>query len=311
MKLSLHVGLFLLTLVTTMLAGVQWLNLDALELGNIARGIPYALAVCAILSAHEAGHYFAARRHGVKTTLPYFLPFPAILIEGLLTFGTLGAVIRIRSHVDSRRTLFDIGVSGPIAGFVASLAVLIAGYATLPSFDYLLAIHPEYARMDHLPAGGLTFGTPLILHVVRGIVPMNHAFIPPMNEVYHYPLLCAGWFGMFLTAMNLLPVGQLDGGHIARALLGKNVQRLEQLVLILLVTLGILGIFDEIGFNLHCGWPGWLFWAAILAFLVRRSRKQEDVNADEIALDNPRRLIAITCALILVFTFSFSPFSFD
>jgi membrane-associated protease RseP (regulator of RpoE activity) len=311
MKLPLHVALLVLTFVTTTLAGVQWLNIDPFELGNISRGLPFSLCVCSILLAHEMGHYVAARIHHVDTTLPFFIPFPGFLLDGLLSFGTMGAVIRIRSHIDSRKILFDIGAAGPIAGFVVSLAILIAGYLTLPSIDYLYSIHPEYARMDHLPTGGLTFGTPLLFLLLQKIVPASTAFVPPMNEIYHYPLLCSGWFGMFLTSMNLLPVGQLDGGHIAKAVMGQAARKLEIVVFSLLLVLGLAGVVSLFGENLHFGWPGWLLWAAILLYLMIRSRQVAAPADRSLGAGTFRYQITLLCALILILSFSLSPFSLD
>ena len=159
-RAALHVILFSLTFVTTVFAGVQWLNLNPYELADVKRGIPYGVAVCFILLTHEFGHYFAARAHKVDATLPYFLPFPSFMLGGVFPFGTLGAVIRLRSSIDSRRALFDIGASGPIAGFVASVLCLLYGFTTLPTIDYLYSIHPEYVGMPSIPKGGLTFGAP-------------------------------------------------------------------------------------------------------------------------------------------------------
>jgi membrane-associated protease RseP (regulator of RpoE activity) len=306
----LYLGLAVLTILSTTLAGVQWLNLNPFELDNIARGIPYSLAVCFILLSHEMGHYFAARLHKIETTFPFFIPFPAFLMGGLLSFGTFGAVIRIKSVVSSRKALFDIGAAGPIAGFAASLAVLILGYHFLPPITYLHQIHPDYARMDTLPSGGLTFGTPLVMLVLQKTIPQAGAFTPPMNEIYHYPLLCAGWFGMFLTALNLLPVGQLDGGHIAAALGRKKAQPVGIAVVILLALMGILGMAPYIGIDLDLGWPGWLLWAIVLSLMTWRLPRGRDFAADEIKMNPTRTAIAIVCMFIFLSTFAISPLAF-
>ena len=192
----------------------------------------YSILLLAVLGSHELGHYLAARIHNVESTLPYFLPFPPHY--GLMPFGTLGAVIRIRSEIRTRRALFDIGVSGPIAGFTTTLVILAIGFATLPNMEYLYGIHPQYRTMTSLPTGGLTFGSSLGYSIMAFLFAPTGAFVPPMNEIYHYPFLCVGWFGLFLTALNLIPVAQLDGGHILKASIGNRAHPIEVAALILL-----------------------------------------------------------------------------
>ena len=131
-SLIVHLSLFFATFVTVTLAGVQWLNKDPFELANLPYGLEYGCLILLFLSAHEFGHYFAARAHKVETTLPYFLPFPAFL--GIAPFGTFGAVIKVKSGLDSRRALFDIGAAGPISGFVVCIVMLVIGFRTLPPF---------------------------------------------------------------------------------------------------------------------------------------------------------------------------------
>ena len=135
-----------MTFFTTTIAGVLWLNKDPFELSNFYLGIPYSASILFILACHEFGHYFASRYHHVDATLPYFLPFPPIpvLLQLFLNFGTFGAVIRTKSIVPSKKAMFDIGVAGPIAGFVASLLVLTYGFLHLPSQNFILSIHPDY-----------------------------------------------------------------------------------------------------------------------------------------------------------------------
>ncbi|MEX1276661.1 MAG: site-2 protease family protein, partial [Bacteroidota bacterium] len=142
LRILLNILLFLLTFFTTTVAGVQWVGYNPFELQNFFRGIEYSAAILFILGCHEFGHYFAARYHNVKATLPYFIPFPPLPF--LLNFGTLGAVIRTRSIVPSRKAMFDIGVAGPLAGFVACLLVLSYGFLSLPGPESILAIHPNY-----------------------------------------------------------------------------------------------------------------------------------------------------------------------
>jgi membrane-associated protease RseP (regulator of RpoE activity) len=306
-----HLLWFLLTFVTTVLAGVQWLNLNPYELTNIGRGVPYGVGVCAILLAHELGHFVAARSHRIDATLPFFLPFPSFLAGGFFPFGTLGAVIRMKSRVDSRKALFDVGASGPLAGFVTSLAFLYHGFTTLPPIEYLYSIHPEYARMASLPKGGLTFGAPLLYSFLGELASARGSFVPPMNEIYHYPFLCAGWFGLFVTAMNLIPVGQLDGGHIATAVFGKSSHRIAKVSLVLMMLLGILGFFPLIGLVSGFGWPGWLFWAVVLSLMFRRSGGRKSGVIDSAQIDGGRKATAVVCLLVFLFSFSSAPFVID
>lgn len=298
-----------MTFFTTTLAGVQWLTKNPFELANFPAGITYAALLIFMLSSHEFGHYFAARRHGVDSTLPFFLPFPSVF--GLFPFGTLGAVIRLRSPIPSRKVLFDIGAAGPIAGFIVSLVILVIGFTTLPSKEYLYTIHPEYAQMDQLPTGGLSFGaTPLYWLLSRTLAPDN-AFVPAMNEMYHYPFLCVGWFGLFVTAMNLIPVGQLDGGHISYALFGRRYHTIAQVALTALVVMGLSGLLPLVGVEFHYGWPGWLFWALMLIVFIRGFRMQRPPIEDETPLDPVRAFLGWVCVVIFVSCFSLAPFTLE
>jgi len=263
---SLHILLFILTFFTTTLAGVLWLNKDPFELGNFHFGLPYSLCLLAMLAAHEFGHFFAARFHGIQTTLPYFIPIPPFLIN---PFGTMGAVIRIRSMWNSRKALFDIGIAGPIAGFIVTLVILFYGLLTLPGKEYIFSIHPEYRLTGNIPADGLTFGESAFFWLCSKLAPA-HAFFPPMNEVYHYPFLCVGWFGLFITALNLLPIGQLDGGHILYALVGSNIQgKIARVFFTLLILIGLGSLFPLLGWKTRLGTLGWLVWAVILYFIIK------------------------------------------
>ena len=260
-----------------------------------------------MLASHEFGHYIAARSHGVDTTLPYFIPFPSFF--GLFPFGTLGAVIRIRSSIPSRKAIFDIAVAGPIAGFIVSAAILSAGFLTLPPKEYLFTIHPEYAEMASIPTGGLTFGQSIFYWLGANVFAPKGSFIPPMNEMYHYPYLCVGWFGMFVTAMNLIPIGQLDGGHLSHAMFGNAYHKIAQVTLILLVAIGTLGFLPLIGIPFEYGWTGWLFWALLLVIFLRSTKFQRPTFDDETPLDPRRMALGWLCVLIFVGSFSLTPFT--
>jgi membrane-associated protease RseP (regulator of RpoE activity) len=262
-----------------------------------------------MLASHEFGHYVAARLHRVDSTLPFFLPFPPFGF--LVPFGTLGAVIRVRSGIPSRKATFDIGAAGPIAGFVVSVVILIVGFRTLPPVEYLYAIHPEYAQMTSIPQAGLAFGPSVFYKILASLFSAPGAFVPPMNEVYHYPFLCVGWFGMFITALNLIPIGQLDGGHITFALFGNIYHRIGQVSLIVLIVLGTLGFLPLVGFSTSIGWTGWLFWAIVLTVFLRRSLYSRPPLEDMTPLDPRRVALGWLCIVIFLGSFSFVPFTLE
>jgi len=262
----LHLLLFGLTLVSTIYAGGQWVNrvlhyeaqgetlsllFTTVPMGWVVDGLRYAIPLLGFLTVHEFGHYFAARYHRVRTSLPYYIPFP---FNGI---GNFGAVISIRQAVPSTRKLFDIGVAGPLAGFVVALGALLYGFVTLPPPEYLLDLPGHEALKEHIRQYGTFPATPPepsggALVIVVGQTPLFwllsqfFAHVPPMYEVYHYPVLFAGWLGLFFTALNLLPVGQLDGGHVLYALLGATWhRRLAQAFVMLLLFSGGMGFIQE------------------------------------------------------------------
>jgi hypothetical protein len=239
-------------------------------------GAPFALTLMGILLAHEMGHYIYCVRSGVYATLPFFIPAPTLI-------GTLGAFIRIKSPIRSRQALFDIGIAGPIAGFVAASITLVFALA---------ASKP-------LPAGALDsnirIGYPLIFRLVHAALgalglPVGRV---PMGSVYLHPTAIAAWVGMFATALNLLPGGQLDGGHIVYALAPRLHRRISRLTMLLLLPLG-----------LFC-WAGWLIWAILLGFSGIR-HPQVPPWPD---LNPKRKLIAAFAMIMLLLTFIPAPFA--
>ncbi len=307
-KYWIHVGLFLVTLVTTIIAGVEWTTgkMGPYEFNDLANGLPYAFSILFILGVHEFGHYFAAVYHKVKTTLPYFIPFPPI--SGFFNFGTMGAVIKTKEPIPNNKAMFDIGVAGPIAGFVACLIVLIYGFTHLPPVEYLLKIHPDYFLPTYGKEGiELRFGDTLIFALLRHIFTGPNDFVPPMTEIYHYPYLCVGWFGLFVTAMNLIPVGQLDGGHVIYSMFNeKKHEAVASISMILLMALGVLGVLNSFfNLNIKFGWSGWLFWAFILYFFIKV--KHPPVHQFE-ELSAGRKIIGYIAIIIFIISFSPTPF---
>lgn len=238
-KVLLHLGLFLLTFLTTTLAGTEWVHgksvfMDGYSWQDFVSGMPYSIPFLLILSTHEFGHYFTAIHYKVRTTLPYYIPLPPLP----LMFGTLGALIRLKSRVPTKQQNFDIGIAGPLAGFVAAVAVLWYGFATLPAPEYIFQFHPQYQQFgeeyakyvytpQYLPEGtvDVILGKNLIFIFFEKFV-ANPERIPNVHEIIHYPFLFAGFLSLVFTSINLFPIGQLDGGHVVYGLLGFRGHRL-------------------------------------------------------------------------------------
>ncbi|TAK55333.1 MAG: site-2 protease family protein, partial [Bacteroidetes bacterium] len=240
--------------------------------------------------------------HSVNTTLPFYIPAPPFLVN---PFGTLGAVIRIREPLRERKALFDIGIAGPLAGLVATFLVLIAGFITLPDKAFLYTIHPEYLKGIYPPEPGLAFGDSLFFIFLK-VSFSGSGFIPPMNEIYHYPFLCAGWFGLFITAMNLLPVGQLDGGHILYALLGTKQGIISRIFLVIIILLGVSSFLPFVPWVYEPSMTGWLLWAAILYFIIKIDHPP---IPDETPLDTKRKILGWATLIFFIFIFIPLPFS--
>jgi membrane-associated protease RseP (regulator of RpoE activity) len=229
--------LFLLTIFTTILAGIEWifgraiLDAEQLSLGawleprHWLEGGKYAFALLGALTVHEFGHYFAAQYYRIKVTLPYYIPFWFFGV--LFSIGTMGAFIRIKSPLASRKQFFDIGIAGPLAGLLVGFGVLWYAYTHLPEADYPQKMHAEAGQLAEIEEGKSTYFVVgknlLILAFERYVVPeADKAKIPEAKEVHHYPFLFAGYLILLFTVLNLMPIGQLDGGHILYGLLGKR-----------------------------------------------------------------------------------------
>ena len=289
-SLIIACALFLLTLCTSLAAGTQfaaafaknqaasakeWLN--ALELfythpAGLAAGIPFALTLLTILLAHELGHFFACRHHHIRASYPFFIPFPSLI-------GTFGAFILMRSAIRTRRALFDVGASGPLVGFLFAIPALLYGVAHA-------RVVPAITDVKHVD---VIFGAPLALRAVAAIF---HPGVP-VDQLLLHPVGRAAWVGLFATALNLLPAGQLDGGHILRSV-SPRLHRLASLALpVLLLGLGLL---------LH--WWGWYIWGALL--LGIRFLRVPPMY-DEVSLDWKRRVGALLALAVLLLTFMAAP----
>ncbi len=294
---STHVLLFLLTLFSMMVAGAMQQGVDPLteldQLVHLVEGWPFAATLLGILTVHEFGHYFAARRWGVKASLPYFIPLPY-----LSPLGTLGAVIRIRSPIPHKRALLDIGASGPLAGLVVAVAACLVG---LPMSR---VVEPGYflELPGNLRPGVLQLGSPLLFEGLSAWL------LPAAGDdriVLLSPVAFAGWVGLVITAFNLLPVGQLDGGHIAYALLGDRHRGVSRLCFATLLAMGVYGVMSVV-WDLPRGWPGWLLIALLLALVGRRHPPPYHPG---LPLDGRRRMIGILCFILLALCFTLVPLS--
>jgi membrane-associated protease RseP (regulator of RpoE activity) len=260
----LHGGLFLATLITTTMAGAEWMfgrlfipmeGMKTLGWDEFVAGFNFSIPFLAILTVHEFGHYFTARANHVRVTLPYYIPLWIGIGQSI---GTLGAFIRIQDMINSRRKYFDIGIAGPLAGFVLALVVLWYGFTHLPPPEFIFTIHPEYQKWgldygqyayQNIPEGGaMGLGDNLLFSFFKNYV-ADPARLPHKYEMIHYPYLLAGYLALFFTSLNLIPIGQLDGGHIMYALIGrKRFQWVSPVLFICFVFYAGLGMFKPTDF---------------------------------------------------------------
>lgn len=260
-RILFQVGLFLVTFITTTLAGTQWAYGRSVFSGDytwqdFSNGLAYSVPLLMILTVHEFGHYFVAMIHKVKASFPYYIPIPPIPFFPF-NLGTMGAVIRLRSRPRSNVQNFDIGVAGPLAGFIVALVILFYGFQTLPPPEYIFQFHPEYEVYgkdyadvvyaedyvkEHGPVFDIRIGTNLIFWLFQQTVD-DPARVPNPHELMHYPLLLACYIALFVTCLNLLPIGQLDGGHVLYGLFGfkthRAIARVFFLALIFYAGLGL------------------------------------------------------------------------
>jgi membrane-associated protease RseP (regulator of RpoE activity) len=269
--LWVNVVLFVLTIGTTLLVGSvnQGGNPFQRPL-DLLLGWPFSLSIILVLGSHELAHFLTARRLGVDATPPYFLPVPHPMT------GTMGAFIRIDSPVPTKSALVRVGVSGPLVGFLVALPV---------SFIGLLLSKP----VDVDVSKGIQLGSPLVFWLISELL---HPNLGPGKDLLLHPVAFAGWLGLFVTALNLLPIGQLDGGHVAYAVFGKRWQKLSWLVI---AALALMGFF----------WLGWPFWAMLAIVLgLRHPPPLDDVTP----LDKVDWRLVAVAVLIIVLTLTPAPF---
>ncbi|UCS92343.1 site-2 protease family protein [Echinicola marina] len=218
-----HISLFIVTFICATLAGAEWLygrslisSENPLTWPYFIKSMAFSIPFIGILLIHELGHLFTSIYHKVKSSLPFFIPFWLGFI-GAPSIGTMGAIIKMKSMVSSRKKFFDIGVAGPLAGFIIAFGVLVYGFVNLPEADYIYEIHPEYLDPDYSKEEAAALDIELgynLLFLVMEKALADPQKMPNMGELIHYPFLFAGYLALFFTALNLLPIGQLDGGHV-------------------------------------------------------------------------------------------------
>lgn len=243
-------------------------------------GLKFSFSLLGILTAHEAGHYVACRLYGVDATLPYFIPMPPMIGPA----GTLGAFIKILSPMPSRRAVFDIGVAGPIAGFVALLPVLIVGLLTMEQ------VSPDKVALA-AAQGGLYFSDPLLTRLVGRLVGVDASL------GYFNPFLAAAWIGMLVTSLNLIPSGQLDGGHAVYSIFGERIHKWTGRI-----AFGVMATISVLGWFLYSSPSGFLF-TVLLAMMMRVRHPEPLKNAP---LDFKRKAIAVLT--LIIFALCFVPF---
>ena len=287
----LNLALFLLTLLTTTMAGADsagaFVTLSAPLQSpiNLGAGLSFSIPLMAILLAHEMGHYLTARRHGVEATLPYFIPAP---LPSIFFIGTFGAFIRMKSAPRTRRSMFEIGAAGPWAGFAVALLAVILGLK-------LSKVTP----LD-TSAGGLNLGNSILFWGVSRVV---LGVDPNAVNVDLHPMAFAGWVGLFITALNLLPVGQLDGGHVVYSLLGERVHRTVSRLCWAATALMVVVPY-ALGYAF---WAGWLIWFVLVFFLGLGHPSTIDTHTP---LTGTRRIMAWATIALFIVTFSPVPISF-
>ena len=253
----INILLFILTFVSTWLTG----------------GPGYSIAIMLILLGHELGHYFMSRKHGIRATLPYFLPFP------FSPFGTFGAVIRMESITPSKKALFDTGIAGPLMSFCLSIPAILVGLKL-----------SEVVPASTLKEGTLRLADPLLFSFLQRIIIGS---VPETYDVILHPIGYAGWVGLFVTALNLLPIGQLDGGHIAYALFGRKSR------IVFLIAIAVMAFITTF-YN-----PGWLI--LVILFVVFGFRHPAPMD-DFTPLDGKRKLIGAIAFLAFFVSFTPAPF---
>ncbi len=268
----------MLTVFSTLLAGalMQGANVISNPI-SIFKGMPFSLTLLLILGTHEFGHYYYAQKHNVEASLPYFIPAPPFIF----LIGTFGAFIQIKSAIKNREALLQIGAAGPIAGFVVAVPSLIFG----------LNISEVYEKNDMQNA--LLLGDSILM---KFLIWLTHPNLLETQDLMLHPVAFAGWIGLLVTMLNLLPIGQLDGGHIAYAMFGKKQQWIARTSLIALIPLSFISL-------------NWLVWGLLILFLMR-SAQHPPIEDFDIPLSKQNSRIGYICFIIFILCFIPAPIKF-
>ena len=280
----IHLGLFLATVLTTTWVGAFHYAGYLLDFRNTPiafgtsmylGGLWYSLTILAILGAHEMGHYFACVHYRVSASLPYFIPVPPPVLT-----GTLGAFIRIRQPIRSKRVLFDVGIAGPLAGFIVALPALVVGIW----LSHIAQLPKDFS--------GLSLGEPLLFRAVSWLI---WGTVPDGYSLNLHPMAFAAWFGLLATSLNLFPIGQLDGGHISYAVLGRRSSRIT------LFAIGIAIVLTFVSMS-------WLVWTVMMVVMLFVFGPHHPPTLDEdVPLDRRRIVLAVLAAVIFVLSFTPAP----
>ena len=269
----IHIILFFLTILTTLMAGalMEGINFFANPLG-LVKGIPFSFTLMLILFTHEFGHYYYAQKHGVDATLPYFIPAPTFI-------GTFGAFIKIKSPIHKKSALLQIGASGPIAGFLIAVPALIIGLI----LSNVVEVPGESI--------GIILGDSVLMKFLTAII---HPGLTETQDIMLHPVAFAGWIGLLVTMLNLLPIGQLDGGHVAYALLCQKHDIVAKCTFLALIPLSFFSL-------------NWLIWGILILVLMRSTKHPPIYNMDE-PLSDKDKLIGYVCLAIFILCFIPAPF---
>lgn len=269
----INVILFFITVLTTLFAGAMMEGANVFQTPlEIFKGFPFSIALMLILGTHEFGHYYYAQKHGVDATFPYFIPAPTII-------GTFGAFIKIKSPIYKKDALLQIGAAGPIAGFIVAVPALIFGL----TLSTVISLDDTFE--------GLHLGDSLLM---VGLTNMIYPGLESHQDILLHPIAFAGWIGLLVTMLNLLPIGQLDGGHIAYAMLGEKYDYVAKIALFSLIPLSY--------FTLN-----WLIWGALILILMRTIKHPPVMNINE-SLSKQDRRIGYMCLAIFILCFIPAPF---
>uniref|UniRef100_A0A7C4UD83 Site-2 protease family protein n=1 Tax=candidate division WOR-3 bacterium TaxID=2052148 RepID=A0A7C4UD83_UNCW3 len=270
-KYIINIVLFIITVITTTFAGTLQRGLNPFIIKNLIAGLPFSISIIIILGSHELGHYFVARKNGISATFPYFIPAPHFI-------GTFGAVIKMQSPIPNRKTLIEVGAAGPITGFIFSTIAII--------FGLKLSSLVKTSGME-----GIRLGNSILFYILSKI---SFKEIKEGYDILLHPVAFAGWIGYFVTAMNLFPIGQLDGGHIIYGLFPSKQRLISLISVIIMVGFGFL-------------WNGWLFFSLITMVLI--GIIHPPTIDDYSPIDLKSIIIGIIAMILFILTFIPAPFS--